>query len=209
MALGSAVRRLFGPHEYLVAALYRAVFLDIEDYAELIRRWVPEARTILEVGCGEGAVTERLASLYPEARVTAIDITPSVGRLYRGRREGVDFRQTTIQAVAAEQPQAFDFIVLSDVLHHVPDGLRAGILEAIGDALAPGGAFLFKDWERRATPIHWLCYASDRWLTGDRIRYLREDEAHRLVTSALPGGRIAETARIRPWDSNFAMLVTA
>ena len=45
-------------------------------------------RRILEVGCGEGAVSERLAALYPNAEITAIDITPNVGRLYAGRLGG-------------------------------------------------------------------------------------------------------------------------
>jgi SAM-dependent methyltransferase len=209
MAIGPVVRGLFGSHEHRVAALYRSVFVDIDAYAELIGQWVPRACNILEVGCGEGAITERLAQLFPQAQITAIDITPRAGRLYRGRSDGVEFRQAMVQEVAAAQPRAFDFVLLSDVLHHVPEALRPGILDAVREALAPGGVFLFKDWEFSTTPIHWLCHAGDRWLTGDKVRYLRKGEASELIDASLPDAMVAANARIRPWRNNFAMLIRA
>jgi len=207
MAIGPIVRGLFGAREHRVAALYRSIFLDVDAFAKLIRQWVPDPRNILEVGCGEGAITEKLADLYPRAKITAIDITPKVGRLYRGRSEGVAFHNAKVQDWAAARPQAFDLILLSDVLHHVPDALRSDILDSIRRLLAPDGFFLFKDWEHGATPIHWLCHAADRWLTGDRVDYLREGEADSLIASAMPNAAIVDAARIRPWRHNFAMLI--
>ena len=97
--------------------------------------------------------------------------------------------------------------MLSDVLHHVPDELRAALLNAIGTTLAPGASFVFKDWQRNYTPIHWLSYISDRWLTGDRISYMsREEMRNRLVASFGEAALIAE-ATIRPWRNNIAFLV--
>ena len=83
MSLGSSVRRLFGPLEAPVTDLYRSFFVNLELQVRQVRDWVPGARNILEVGCGEGAVCERLATEFPTARVTGIDITPRVGRLFR------------------------------------------------------------------------------------------------------------------------------
>lgn len=206
MPLGPAVRRLFGRHEHRVADLYRAIFVDIDAYARLIGDWVPGARRILEVGCGEGAVTERLARVYPDADILAIDITPRVGRLFRGRRGRVTFVETTVQQVAAEQPGAFDLVVLSDVIHHVPLPIRRELLAAVRATIAPGGALIFKDWERTAAPIHWLCHAGDRWLTGDRVRYLRKPEAEAMLADAFGRPAVVARAWVRPWRNNFAML---
>jgi 2-polyprenyl-3-methyl-5-hydroxy-6-metoxy-1,4-benzoquinol methylase len=209
MPLGPAVRRLFGRHEHRVAALYRAIFVDIDAYARQIGDWVPSARRILEVGCGEGAVTERLVRLYPDAEILAIDITPRVGRLYRGRRERVAFAQTTVQQVAAERPGGFDLVILSDVLHHVPATMRRELLAAVRASVAPGGSLIFKDWERTAAPIHWLCHAGDRWLTGDRVRYLRRPEAEAMLADAFGRPAVVAQAFVRPWRNNFAMLARA
>jgi 2-polyprenyl-6-hydroxyphenyl methylase/3-demethylubiquinone-9 3-methyltransferase len=206
MPLGPAVRRLFGRHEHRIAELYRAIFVDIDAYARQIGEWAPAARHILEVGCGEGAVTERLAQLYPDADILAIDITPRVGRLFRGRRDRVRFVETTVQQVAATRPGAFDLVILSDVLHHVPPTMRRELLAAVRATIAPGGALIFKDWERNATPIHWLCHAGDRWLTGDRVRYLRKPDAEAMLADAFGRPPVVAQARVRPWRNNFAML---
>ena len=64
--------------------LYRGCFVNLGRIARLIREIAPGARDILEIGCGEGALLERLARAYPAARLTGIDITPTVGRLFRG-----------------------------------------------------------------------------------------------------------------------------
>jgi 2-polyprenyl-6-hydroxyphenyl methylase/3-demethylubiquinone-9 3-methyltransferase len=209
MPLGPAVRRLFGRHEHRIAELYRAIFIDIDAYARQIGDWVPGARRILEVGCGEGAVTERLARAYPDADIVAIDITPRVGRLFRGRRDRVTFAETTVQRVAAGQPGAFDLVILSDVLHHVPSAIRRELLAAVRATIAPGGSLIFKDWERTAAPIHWLCHAGDRWLTGDRVRYLRKPEAEAMLADAFGRPAVVAQAWVRPWRNNFAMLARA
>lgn len=100
MRIGPAVRRLFGRYEHRIAAFYRALFFDIDDYKRQLQAWAPGPKRILEVGCGEGAVTEVLVELYPSARITAIDIMPAVGRLYRGPSETVQFRQVLLSSAS-------------------------------------------------------------------------------------------------------------
>lgn len=207
MPIGPAVRRAFGPFEHRITEAYRAIYVDLDDYVEAVRSWVPDAREILEVGCGEGAVTERLAEAYPRARITAIDITPRVGRLYRGSTDRVQFRQCLVQEIAAEFPDRFDMAMVADVVHHVPSSLRAGLLDAVRQALAPGGSLVFKEWERRPTPIHWMCHASDRWLTGDRVSFMSRDEGRDLLAASFGKAALVDERRISPWRNNLMTLV--
>lgn len=198
---------MFGPYERVVSDAYRSVFLDIDAFVALMRQWKPEARKILEVGCGEGAVTQRLSAAYPDAKITGIDITSRVGRLYRGSFDNVRFIRCEVQEVAANESGQYDFVVLSDVLHHVPPGLRQGILDAVRAALAPGGTFVFKEWQGAYTPIHWLTYASDRWLTGDRVSYMTRTEMRERLARTFGRDALAGEARVRPWWNNIATLV--
>jgi 2-polyprenyl-3-methyl-5-hydroxy-6-metoxy-1,4-benzoquinol methylase len=207
MAIGPIIRRAFGPYEYQISAAYRAIYIDIGQLALVTQRWVPTARNILEVGCGEGAVTEHLRTLYPYAAITAIDVTANLGRLYRGPREGLRFVQCQVEQVAATDAGVYDLVILSDVLHHVPHDLRQSLLESIRTTLAPDGSFIFKDWIRTATPIHWLSYASDRWLTGDRIAYLTHQEMLSSLRNTFGGTAVIAEERIAPWRNNIAMLV--
>jgi SAM-dependent methyltransferase len=207
LPLGPLIRGMFGPYERRIGECYRSLYLDIDAFVELLRQWSPGAARILEIGCGEGAVTERLRAAYPDAVITAIDINPRVGRMYTGSREAVRFMQCTATEIAATEPASFDLAVLCDVLHHVPVGFRQELLGAIRIALAPQGALAFKDWERNFSPIHWLSYASDRWLTGDRISYMTRAQMLESLSSSFGAAAPAAEARIRPRWNNIAFLL--
>jgi 2-polyprenyl-3-methyl-5-hydroxy-6-metoxy-1,4-benzoquinol methylase len=207
MPPGPMVRRLFVPYERSVAEAYRSIFINLDAFARMMSRWVPQAHNVLEVGCGEGAMTERITSTYPTATVTAIDITPKVGRLFRGETSRVNFLQETVEAVAAREPASFDLVVLSDVIHHVPLDLRGSIMSAIHRAMTPNGSLIFKDWVISSHPIHWLCLMSDRHLTGDNVAYCTPGIIDALVTDTFGSGAILETGTVRPWRNNLAVLV--
>ena len=207
MPLGPTVRRLFGRYEPQIASLYRSIYIDLDAYLAQIEKWISEPRRILEIGAGEGAVTERLARAYPSAEITGIDITENVGRLYSGPKRNVTFEQTTVQQVAATRPCAFDFVILSDVLHHVPTSLRPEILTSAKRCLSSDGQLIFKDWGRARTPIHLMCLASDRYLTGDDVSFLTASEAEELLARFFEPSSIADRATIAPWSNNYAFLI--
>jgi len=209
MKPGPLVRRLFGPLEPRIADAYRSLYLDLDALIALLLRWRPDATRILEVGCGEGAVTEKLCIAYPQASITAIDVTPRLGRLFRGNPSRVRFVCSTVQEIGRQHAASYDLVILSDVLHHVPPGQRRSLLDAVSVCTAPQGVFVFKDWQRNRSFIHWLCHASDRWLTGDRVSYMSAEEMReQLVASFGPGSPIQQ-ARVAPWWNNLAFLVQA
>jgi SAM-dependent methyltransferase len=207
MPLGPVIRRLFGPYERGVAETYRRLFINLDALANLMSAWVPNAERILEVGCGEGAMTERIVRTYPAASVTAIDITPNVGRLFRGKTSDVTFCQETVAAVADREAASFDLVILSDVMHHVPADLRRPLLGAIKQAMAPDGILVFKDWVISTSLIHWLCAASDRYVTGDDVAYFTMESLNALVTEAFGPGVIRRKDTVKPWHNNVALLI--
>jgi 2-polyprenyl-3-methyl-5-hydroxy-6-metoxy-1,4-benzoquinol methylase len=207
MKLGPLVRRMFGPYERQISDVYRSIYVDIDAFVRQVHQWQPLAAKILEVGCGEGAVTQRLRETFPRAKITAIDITHRVGRLYEGPRAGVQFIRCDVQQIAATEPGQYDLVVLCDVLHHVPLELRAAVLDSVRAVLAPQGSLVFKDWQRSETLIHWLCYASDRWLTGDRISYMTRNEMRASLGQSFGESALVAETRIGPWSNNLATLV--
>jgi 2-polyprenyl-3-methyl-5-hydroxy-6-metoxy-1,4-benzoquinol methylase len=198
---------MFGPFEPRISAAYRSIYLNMDAFIGLMRQWQPSAGNILEVGCGEGAVTERLRNTYPDAKITAIDITPRIGRLYRGSLRDVEFIQSDVGEIAKKKPGHYDLVVLSDVLHHVPVAFRQELLNSIRTVLAAKGTFIFKDWQRNHAPIHWLCYASDRWLTGDPISYMSRDEMREHLAISFDAASLVAEARVGPWWNNIATLI--
>ncbi|WP_238368505.1 class I SAM-dependent methyltransferase [Mesobacterium pallidum] len=206
-SIGRTVRKAFGPYERQVSELYRRIFIDLEDMSRAIRDW-SEPTDILEIGCGEGALAERLTRDFPQAHYTGIDIIPHLGRLYEGPADRVQFQQVTAEDLAVQQPGRFDLVVINDVLHHVPDALREGILVAARDLLAPGGKLVFKDWVRRPTPIHAAVYVADVHVGGDKgVRYMPLDEQEALIARVFGAGAVTARRSIAPWGQNLAFLV--
>lgn len=93
---------------------------------------------VLDVGCGGGLLSEALAQAG--AHVTAIDLAPDLVKIAKlhGLESGVkvDYRVQSAEALAGEQPGAFDAITCMELLEHVPD--PGAILAACATLLKPG-----------------------------------------------------------------------
>ena len=207
MRPGPLVRSLFGPYEHGLMEAYRKIFVNLDDFTARLRGWVPRASRILEVGCGEGSMTERLSVAYPDATITAIDVTPRLGRLYQGDTTRVSFCQRTVDDVARQEPSSFDLVVLCDVLHHVAPIDRLALLSAIDRAMAPDGSFVLKDWAYSRTPIHLLNIISDRYLTWDDVHFPSAKEVGGLLGSVFGSNVIQNQGFVRPWSNNIVYLV--
>ena len=94
---------------------------------------------VLDVGCGGGLLSEALAR--DGAEVTAIDLAPDLLKIARlhglESNTHVDYRLTSIEALAAPEPGHYDAITCMEMLEHVPD--PASILAACATLLKPGG----------------------------------------------------------------------
>jgi SAM-dependent methyltransferase len=98
------------------------------------------ARSVLDIGCGEGQVARLAAGLLGVERVLGIDPTWAQLAVARERGGGVSYSQ----GVAASLPfptASFDAAVACLVFEHIDDA-DAAIAE-VGRVLAPGGRFLF------------------------------------------------------------------
>jgi SAM-dependent methyltransferase len=103
---------------------------------------LPAAAEVLVAGCGTGREAALTALRFPDARVTAIDISETSLAYAEARcralgLDRVDFRLLDLHRVDA-LGKAFDFITSSGVLHHLPDP-EAGWAKLVA-VLKPGGA---------------------------------------------------------------------
>lgn len=126
-----------------LASLYDILCADRGDeqfYLDLIR----SARTVLDVGCGTGALLHRARAEGHRGRLVGID--PGEGMLARARRRSdVEWVQGTMGDVARWIAE-FDLVYMTGHAFQVlrtDDELRDG-LAAVCDALAEGGRFAFE-----------------------------------------------------------------
>lgn len=103
-----------------------------------MQRYTP--RDVLDLGCGTGEITARMAELFPHARITGVDLIASHLEIARDKSARFGDRVTFREADAFELPFAagsFDLVVCRHVLQAIPTPER--VLAEIVRVSRPGG----------------------------------------------------------------------
>ena len=118
------------------------------NFTELVDRFAPSPRRILDVGCSTGISTAYLAAAYPSTPIVGVDLSPhflSVAKDTTARTfPGVKF----VHANAERLPfgdESFDLICMSYVTHELPGDASQRILEECKRVLAPEGVVAIVD----------------------------------------------------------------
>lgn len=147
-----------------------AVYLRYADerarpFTELISRvGAGSPRTVVDLGCGEGALTASLAARWPGARVTGVDSSPEM--LAAAAAHAVPGRVGFVAGDARTwRPEAeVDVLVSNAVLHWLPG--HGELMSRWAGALAPGGWLAVQVPGNFRSPTHTvladLC-RSPRW----------------------------------------------
>jgi 2-polyprenyl-6-hydroxyphenyl methylase/3-demethylubiquinone-9 3-methyltransferase len=104
-------------------------------------RYLGGARSMLDIGCGEGLLASRLAPDDFE-RYTGIDTAPSaIARAKRLENDRVTF---LVSDWSSPGLGTFDFVVCNEILYYVED--PDVMLEHLREVLEPGGYLLSSVW---------------------------------------------------------------
>jgi SAM-dependent methyltransferase len=177
-------------------------------YDQFLLSQVPvRAGSVLDVGCGLGRLTVKLAS--PNREVTGVDLSPEM--IARARKQGSatflcgDFLERDFTA------QQFDCVISAAALHHMPEDVA---VPRMVELLRPGGRLVIHDirsdaglGERLRSNFALAQVAAWRLLRTGRLRspravreawarhcadetHLKQREAEALAARLLPGARL-------------------
>lgn len=134
--------------------LYRNQSLGVRLHTRL-RAWsapldavvaaLPQCRSLLDVGCGHGLISNEVALRNPDVRILGIDLSETKiasARASVGSRPNIEFRLAPLEAIPET---GFDAVSLIDVLYLVPEASWTAFLKICFQKLARGGVFVLKE----------------------------------------------------------------
>jgi len=105
-------------------------------------------KTVLDVGCGGGILSESMAR--SGATVTGIDLAQSglaVARLHlEDSGLDIDYQHVSVEALADRQPGSFDVVTCMEMLEHVPN--PSSVIASCSALVKPGGSLFFSTINR-------------------------------------------------------------
>jgi SAM-dependent methyltransferase len=139
----------------------------------MIRRHFPRAKSLLEVGCGNGFVLSRLERAFPGMRLAGSELGAYGLELARRRLSRTELYELDVR----EMPftAEFDLVCAFDVIEHIDEDELA--LREMRRAVAPGGGTIV------AVPQHpWLWSATDAH-SGHKRRYRRRELVEKVAAA--------------------------
>jgi 2-polyprenyl-6-hydroxyphenyl methylase / 3-demethylubiquinone-9 3-methyltransferase len=148
-------------------------------------------KKVLDVGCGGGILAESMARRA--GHVTGIDLATKplgVARLHalEAGVENLAYREIATEALAAEQPGAFDAVTCMEMLEHVPD--PAAVVRACSQLVRPGGWVFFSTLNRNPKSFLFAIVGAEYVLgllpkgTHEYARFIRPSELVRWCREA-------------------------
>lgn len=164
--------RALGPHlgvalyDPIVAVVMRERLFRGRLVAQVLAsRSRSEPLDVVELGCGTGTNAIRLAAAG--ARVIGVDADPEI--LGRARRkagaEAVEWRSGWVEDTGLADA-CCDRLVLSLVLHHLPDPVKRKTLQEARRLLRPQGRVHIADWGPPGDPLMRLAFAGLQLVDG-------------------------------------------
>ncbi len=147
-------------------------------------------KTVLDVGCGGGILSEGLARLG--AQVSGIDMGEaplSVAKLHQLETGlDIDYQRITVEELAADRPASFDVVTCLEMLEHVPD--PASVVHACSELVKPGGLIFFSTINRNPKAYLFAIIGAEYLLqmlpkgTHDFNKFIRPSEMDQWARAA-------------------------
>ncbi len=147
-------------------------------------------KTVLDVGCGGGILTEALAQRGAVASGIDMGEAPlAVARLH-AQQSGldIDYRQITAEDLAEQEPFQYDIVTCLEMLEHVPD--PASIVAACARLVRPGGHVYFSTINRNPKSYVFAILGAEYVLkllprgTHDYRKFIRPSELGRWLRAS-------------------------
>ncbi len=131
----------------------------------------------MDVGCGYGFISIWTALVFPDARVTGMDLIQSRITFAKEMTKDIQNLQFQVKDVRSDTIDQAEIILLIDLFHHVPFENQLPFLKQCIEKTPPGGYIVFKDIDRKPWWKFRVNYIQDYLFTRERT-YCRDKDQY-------------------------------
>lgn len=207
MSIGKLARKVLGSNFSTLARFYRSIFVDLEKVAHVLSEEISQGSHVLDIGGGDGDLLNELFLIREDLHVTMIDIKADIGRnLYESNQRFVTIRKNTSIDDFKALKHTVDFILVSDVLHHIPAQFRPEFFNSLFALVEQNSAtLLIKDVEPKYF-IATLGYLCDKYVSGDKnVELISRDALRKQAKDICPSLETSETALFKLDQPNYLL----
>lgn len=137
-------------------------------FGDVLKRYIPNASRIGDIGCGDGVTLEKLVALYPKSQIFGFDPELSKELIAQicTRFSAADI-QVSNDRKEFEISGKYGLLLMLDVIEHIPDAET--FLFELKKHLAPGGTLLV------SVPAYQKLYSKHDRSLGHIKRYHRKE----------------------------------
>lgn len=210
MSLGTLARKILGRHFFTVGRWYRSFFLDIEAFVSVLPKF-DEGGRLVDIGGGDGEFLNDILSKNPRLSVSLVDISKNIGGMidekYRSRvvlYPGMSMSKYRKR----HEFKTENYILVSDVLHHIPDVSKDIFMKELLDICRPDSVLIIKDIQ----PGHiksYLSLFSDKYVSGDKgTALISKEDVVKRIRDRFPRVKITDTVLLKRNPPNYCLVVT-
>lgn len=135
VSLKTRLNSLFGPAPMQEYADYDEYWVTRDQLSHVMHRWevavphIPQAASVLDIGCGSGQFLAYLHEQRPDAELSGADISQVAVEKTQAR----GFKAFQLELPGDDIPQRYDIITAFEVIEHIGDA-EAAILKMIDKA---------------------------------------------------------------------------
>ncbi len=140
----------------VVKEIFAEYIGEESSYRDLLPGFVPTApRRVLDVACGTGESTLAWHRRFPEAHITAVDVSPYmlvVAERKTRALDGIDVRCANAEALPFADG-SFDVVTASLLFHELPADVSPGVLREMRRVVSPDGWIVVVEPYRVGAPV--------------------------------------------------------
>lgn len=108
-------------YRYTNNAPYSSVVANLRQTQETLKLIDKTAKTLVDIGCGDGTYTAEIANARPDLKVSGFDPAAVAIDLAKEKNPNIDFKVANLLDATSMPNQQFDIAVIRGVLHHLTD----------------------------------------------------------------------------------------